>query len=181
MTSEHRLRLACHGWVHEHAGSVASAGHVVLEELLRRDIQVDLFAHRDHVPPPPALGARRLPVLRLRAEPAPGPRRPDPRVRPAAIACRVLPPASRRYWRRTFEPALEAEHARAPYDAVLTLGTSRDSVRSAQHHLAPVALPHRARGDQAPAETDRLRERTAVLCPRPGELPVQVVGGSDMR
>ena len=55
MTPNRRLRLACHGWVHEHAGSVASAGYVVLAELLRRGVAVDLFAHRAHVPPPPGL------------------------------------------------------------------------------------------------------------------------------
>ena len=124
MTSEHRLRLACHGWVHEHAGSVASAGHVVLEELLRRGVQVDLFAHRDHVPPPPPLeragcryfGFEQSPLL-ARVDRIPG--------TAGAMVGRLFSPASRRYWRRTFEPALEAEHARAPYDAVLTLGTTR--------------------------------------------------------
>jgi glycosyltransferase involved in cell wall biosynthesis len=124
MTSERRLRLACHGWVHEHAGSVASAGHVVLEELLRRGIHVDLFAQRDHVPPPPALeragcryfGFEQRPLL-ARVDRIAG--------TAGAIVGRLFSPASRRYWQRTFEPALEAEHARTPYDAVLTLGTTR--------------------------------------------------------
>ena len=118
------LRLACHGWVAEQAGSVASAGHVVLRELLRRGIAVDLFAHRSHVPPPPELieagcgyfGFDQNALLRT-VDRIPG--------TAGAVVGRGFGPASRRYWRRTFGSTLEAEHERRPYDAVLTLGTTR--------------------------------------------------------
>src|SRR4051794_40610864 len=118
------LRLACHGWVHEHAGSVASAGHVVLEELLRRGVEVDLYAHRDHVPPPEQLlseGGRYFGFDQnrlLRAVDRPG-------GRPGSTVQRLFSPYSRRYWRNAFSPAVRAEHGRRPYDAVLTLGTAR--------------------------------------------------------
>ena len=124
MTSDRPLRLACHGWVHEHAGSVASAGHVVLQELLRRGVTVDFFAHRSHVPPSPELteagyryfGFDQNTLLRA-LDRIPG--------MPGAVIGRAFGPLSRRYWRNTLQPPLRIEHERAPYDAVLTLGTTR--------------------------------------------------------
>jgi glycosyltransferase involved in cell wall biosynthesis len=117
-------RLACYGWVHEHAGSVASAGHVVLEELLRRGVAVDLYAHRAHVPPPPALTGAGLRYLGFdqtglldTLDRAPG-------LWGTAVR-RLCSPLYRRHWRRTFTPALAARHRETPYDAVLTLGTTR--------------------------------------------------------
>ncbi|CAM3259353.1 glycosyltransferase family 4 protein [Rhodothermus bifroesti] len=49
------MRIACYGLVEEHAGSVASADFLILEELLRRGHQVDLFAKADFVRQPEGL------------------------------------------------------------------------------------------------------------------------------
>ena len=96
----------------------------MLAELLRRGVQVDLFAHRSHVPPPPRLLEAGCGYLGFdqaawldafdRMQGTVG-----------TVAKRMLSPLPRRYWTRRFRPALEAEHARMPYDAVLTLGTTR--------------------------------------------------------
>ncbi len=51
-------RIACSGWVEEDAGSVASANYLILRELLRRGIEVDLYANREHVSPPRGLEGR---------------------------------------------------------------------------------------------------------------------------
>jgi glycosyltransferase involved in cell wall biosynthesis len=97
---------------------------VVLAELLRRGVAVDLYAHRAHVPPPPALldaGARYFGFdqtgLLDALDRAPG-------LWGTAVR-RSCSPLYRRHWRRTFPPALEARHREDPYDAVLTLGTTR--------------------------------------------------------
>ncbi|SHL06477.1 glycosyltransferase family 4 protein [Rhodothermus profundi] len=49
------MRIACYALVEQHAGSVASANYLVLEELLRRGHQVDLFAKADFVRKPEGL------------------------------------------------------------------------------------------------------------------------------
>jgi glycosyltransferase involved in cell wall biosynthesis len=108
--------------VAQHAGSVASAGYVLLHELLRRGLQVDLFAHRDHVPEPEGLRGERF---AYHGFPQPGwldavDRLPG--TAPAA-ARRLLYPFIVASWRRLLEPAAQAIHRRLPYDAVLALGT----------------------------------------------------------
>ena len=113
------LRLACYGWVDEHAGSLASANHLVLAELLRRGVEVDFYANRRHVPFPPGLegeGFRYLgvdPPRSLGVLPDRGQR----------MANWALAPWVRRAWRRRFGPLVEREHAAAPYDALVTLST----------------------------------------------------------
>ncbi len=49
------MRIACYALVEQHAGSVASANYLILEELLRRGHQVDLFAKADFVRRPEGL------------------------------------------------------------------------------------------------------------------------------
>lgn len=49
------MRIACYALVEQHAGSVASANYLILEELLRRGHQVDLFAKADFVRQPEGL------------------------------------------------------------------------------------------------------------------------------
>jgi glycosyltransferase involved in cell wall biosynthesis len=114
-----RLRLACYGWVDEQAGSLASANHLVLAELLRRGVDVDFYANRHHVPPPRGLGGTGFRYLGV-----------DP---PGALG--ALPPAGqrivnwglaplvRRGWRRRYGALVAREHERRPYDAVLSLST----------------------------------------------------------
>jgi glycosyltransferase involved in cell wall biosynthesis len=103
--------------VEEQAGSLASANHLVLGELLRRGVEVDFYANRRHVPPPAALvdlGLRYVGVDPPRgAEALPGGR---------AVPW-LLTPALRRAWRRRYEAAVAAERARGPYHALLTLST----------------------------------------------------------
>lgn len=112
------MRLACYGWVDEHAGSVASANHLVLRELLRRGVEVDFFANRDHVPPPRGLadGFRYV-----------GVRPPRPLGALPPLAQRgvnwLFSPAVRAAWRRIFQPVAERRHREAPFDALLSLGT----------------------------------------------------------
>jgi glycosyltransferase involved in cell wall biosynthesis len=110
--------------VEEHAGSVASAGYVVLGELLRQGVHVDLYAHREHVPKPAGLEVPGFRYLGFRqaawldAVDRVGGLRGD------ALA-RLASRPRERHWRRTFGSAATAEHHRQPYDAVLTLGTTR--------------------------------------------------------
>ncbi|WP_243664289.1 hypothetical protein [Rhodothermus marinus] len=54
------MRIACYALVEQHAGSVASANYLILEELLRRGHQVDLFAKADFVRRPEGWGAGRI-------------------------------------------------------------------------------------------------------------------------
>lgn len=111
------LRLACYGWVDEQAGSLASANHLVLAELLRRGVEVDFYANRRHVPAPPGLvdtGLRYQGVDPPRAAAA---------VPPVRGASWVLTPALRGAWRRRYERVAGAEHERDPYDALLCLST----------------------------------------------------------
>lgn len=122
-TPQRVRRLACYGWVAEHAGSVASAGYVVLAELLRRGVEVHLFAHRDHVPEPPGLRSDNF-VYRGFDQPRwldlvdglPG--------RATEAARRALFPLVAASWQRVFGPAALEEHRRSPYDAVLALHTT---------------------------------------------------------
>lgn len=113
------LRLACYGWVDEDAGSLASANHLVLDELLRRGAAVDFFANREHVPPPSGLvrdGFRYLGVDPPRSFGSlPGGAQ--------RVANWALAPVARRSWRRRYEPVAGAEHRQHPYDAVLSLST----------------------------------------------------------
>jgi glycosyltransferase involved in cell wall biosynthesis len=102
---------------------VASADFVVLAELLRHGVQLDLFAHRAHVPRPAGLvgsGFRYFgfdqPAWLDAVDRMPG---------ATGVGIRqLLAPLIQAYWRRTLEPAVEVEHLRQPYDAVLTLGTT---------------------------------------------------------
>jgi glycosyltransferase involved in cell wall biosynthesis len=45
------LKIACYGLVERDAGSVASANHVILRELLRRGHEIDLYGIRGYVEP----------------------------------------------------------------------------------------------------------------------------------
>ena len=112
-----RLRLACYGWVDELAGSLASANHLVLAELLRRGVGVDFYANRRHVPPPPGLGGEGFRYLGVDPPRLTGA---VPDVRGAAWA---LTPVLRRAWRGRYEEVAAAAHAERPYDALLCLST----------------------------------------------------------
>jgi glycosyltransferase involved in cell wall biosynthesis len=114
------LRLACYGWVDPDAGSLASANHLVLAELLRRGVAVDFYANREHVPEPPGLageGAFRYAGV--------DPPRLAGAVPPRAqrIANWLLGPGVRHLWRRRYAAAAGPRHEQAPYDAVLSLST----------------------------------------------------------
>jgi glycosyltransferase involved in cell wall biosynthesis len=115
-------RLACYGWVGEHAGSTASANYVLLEELLRRGLQLDLYAHREHIPEPVGL---RGPGFVYRGFPQPRwldlvDRLPGG----GADASRALLfPLIARAWQGVMQPTANSIHRQAPYDAVLALGT----------------------------------------------------------
>ena len=118
------MRLACYGWVDEDGGSVASAGHVVLAELVRLGIEVDLFAHQDHIPRP-----RHLPPGAFRYFGFAQPRWLDrvdrlPGRLPLGLR-KLLDPVYRRSWRTVYEVAVRREHRARPYDAVLNLHTQQ--------------------------------------------------------
>jgi glycosyltransferase involved in cell wall biosynthesis len=101
---------------------VASAGYLALRELLRRGVEIDLFAHGEHVPCPEGLvgegfryfGLGQPTILTLVD------RLPSPLV---TVVRRLFEPAVLAVWRRAYRPVVESEHQRAPYDAVLSLGT----------------------------------------------------------
>lgn len=111
-------RLACYGWVSEGAGSVASANYLILGELLRRGVEVDLYAHRQHVPRPAGLAG----PFRYFGFDAPALTGMFP-PRVQRIANWILSPAVRPAWRRVYEPTARARHDARPYDAFLSLGT----------------------------------------------------------
>jgi glycosyltransferase involved in cell wall biosynthesis len=113
------LRLACYGWVDRDAGSLASANHLVLAELLRRGVHVDFFANRAHVPPPAGLAGDGFRYVGV-----------DPPRLASAVPARaqrltnwLLAPVVRRAWRRRYRQVAGLAHDRAPYDALLTLST----------------------------------------------------------
>lgn len=118
------MRLACYGWVDANGGSVASANHVLLAELLKQGVDVDLFAHREHVPHPQGLPEEHFRYFGF-AQPRwldvvdrmPG--------QMSVAARKLLEPVYRHSWRRVYDPVADREHRRTPYDAVLTLGTQR--------------------------------------------------------
>jgi glycosyltransferase involved in cell wall biosynthesis len=111
-------RLACYGWVQEQAGSVASANYLLVRELLRRGIQIDFYANRQHVPPPAgfdgALEYLGFEPPTLTSTLPPGLQR---------IANWIASPAIRAAWRRVYAPAAAERHRGRPYDALLSLGT----------------------------------------------------------
>lgn len=114
------MKLACYGWVERDAGSVASAGHTVVDELLRRGHRVDLFADRDHVPAPAGIDGR--PGFTYVGLARPGaPLVAGPLREPAAVALGL---ALRAAWNRRCTEAAAARHAVEPYDAVLALGVA---------------------------------------------------------
>jgi glycosyltransferase involved in cell wall biosynthesis len=115
-------RLACYGWVDEKAGSVAAAGHLALRELLRRGVQVDLFAHAEHVPRPEDLVGEGFRYFGLE-QPAPLTWVDSLPSRLVTAVRLLFEPAAAAAWRRAYRPVVEGEHRRAPYDAVLALGT----------------------------------------------------------
>jgi glycosyltransferase involved in cell wall biosynthesis len=117
-----RPRLACYGWVDEKAGSVASGGYLALRELLRRGVQVDLFAHAEHVPCPEGLVGEGFRYFGLE-QPAPLTWVDSLPSRLGTAVRLLFEPAVAAAWRRAYRPVVEAEHRRAPYDAVFVLGT----------------------------------------------------------
>jgi glycosyltransferase involved in cell wall biosynthesis len=103
--------------VDEQAGSLASANHLVLGELLRRGVEVDFYANRRHVPPPAGLGGEGFRYVGVDPPRLAGA---VPDVRGVSWA---LTPAVRRTWRRQYGHVASQEHAAAPYDALVCLST----------------------------------------------------------
>ena len=114
------MRIAAYGWVDAHAGSVASANHVLLDHLLRRGHDVTLFGKRDFVDPPalraypgyshePAgLGHIARPVRAVT----------DRAALAGVLYNRLREPGNSALVRR----AVGRAHAREPFDALLFLG-----------------------------------------------------------
>jgi glycosyltransferase involved in cell wall biosynthesis len=109
-------RLACYGWVEPEAGSVASADYLILKELLRRGIEIDFYANRQHVPHPPGLDCDGFRYFGF-APPV------IDRALPPRIAGSFFWPLVSARWRGIFGPVAEARHREVPYDAMLSLGT----------------------------------------------------------
>lgn len=116
-------RVACYGWVDEGGGSLASGHYLLLRELTRRGVSVDLFAERGHVPQPTGLPRERFrylgfePPLLVRLV------RRLPKAAAWALE-RLCLPAVNFSWRRTYQPTAEEMHSEAPYDVILALGTT---------------------------------------------------------
>jgi glycosyltransferase involved in cell wall biosynthesis len=112
------MRLACYGWVAEQSGSVASANYLVVQELLRRGVEVDFYANQRHVADPgfvqPGFRYLGFEPPRLYSSLPPTAQR---------LVNWSLSPVVRAAWRWIFEPAVESEHRVRRYDAVLSLGT----------------------------------------------------------
>lgn len=114
-TSSAHMKLACYGWVIKDAGSVASANYVVLQELLRRGIEVHLFANPSHIPYPDGLDHDHFRYFEVM----------PPRFvgnLPAPLYWLLYPYVSTA-WRLACQPAAEKQHRKSPYDALLSLGT----------------------------------------------------------
>jgi glycosyltransferase involved in cell wall biosynthesis len=103
--------------VDEHAGSLASANHLVLGELLRRGVGIDFYANRRHVAAPAGLGGE---GFRYVGVDPPGLAGAVPDVRGVSWP---LTPVVRRGWRRQYGRVAAREHAAAPYDALVCLST----------------------------------------------------------
>lgn len=116
-------RLACSGFVDAASESQIAGNYLLLRELTRRGISVDLFADRGRVPPPPGLPLESFrylgfapPLLQRLLD------RPPERV--SWVLGRMCLPAVYASWQRTYQPAAESSHAAAPYDALLVLATT---------------------------------------------------------
>jgi glycosyltransferase involved in cell wall biosynthesis len=113
------LRIACSGLVEERAGSVATAGYLVLRELVAAGVDVHFYANQAYVPEPSSLPDGRFEYLGFK-EPA------WIRAMPARIkfvANWAAAPVMRVTWARLFGRVARQRDSRAPYDAVLSLGT----------------------------------------------------------
>lgn len=111
-------RIACYGWVEEGAGSVASGNYLLLRELLERGVEVDFYAHRQHVPPPRGLQGD----LRYLGFDSPVSLERLP-ARTRRVSGWLLSPYVARAWRKVYEPVAQRHHRETPYDVVLSLGT----------------------------------------------------------
>ena len=118
---EHRLRIAFYGFAEREAGSVSSAGYVILQELLERGHQIDFFGKRSFAFP---TGLEAYPNFRLiNAE----------RLleRWFGQAChfgngilrKIAGPLTAAQTRRNIPSAIRVEHQKSPYDVCLYFGT----------------------------------------------------------
>lgn len=114
------MRIASFGWVDEDAGSVASASYVVVQELLRRGHQIDLYADREHIPSPAKLaGVAGFCYIGL---PRPAICRVPGRAKQAAEI--AAGPAWEVAWRQRYLQAARSRQRAAAYDVLLTLGVA---------------------------------------------------------
>jgi glycosyltransferase involved in cell wall biosynthesis len=113
------MRFACFGWVDSEAGSVASANHLLLETLLERGHEVDLFAEDGFVNPATLQGRqgyRYCPLpTRLVTRLAHGR---DRAIVPLVLLNRATAPPFYRKLRNSVAQA----HSRHAYDVLLFLG-----------------------------------------------------------
>lgn len=114
------MRLACSGLVEESAGSVATAGYLVLRELIRREFHVDFYAEVGYVPRPDGLRSDRFEYLGFKP-----PRwisMMPPKVH--LVSKWLFTPPMRRSWAATFRSVALERHRMTPYDALVSLGTA---------------------------------------------------------
>jgi len=119
------MRIACYGFVDADAGSVAGANYLIIRHLLHRNHTIDFFAKRDFVHPESLFtyegftyfGVERGKYLRVEelADAIPF------SSRPLQFAADQL---SYNAHMRLIQRKLLKQHAKAPYDVALFLGTS---------------------------------------------------------
>ncbi len=116
------MRIACYALVEQHAGSVASANYLILEELLRRGHQVDLFAKADFVRRPE--GLERWPNFRYEGVLLERLRSLRDRGRPLLRGSleRIVEDWIYRRHLDAIARRVAAWHRRQPYDVLLFLG-----------------------------------------------------------
>ncbi|MEM1011065.1 MAG: hypothetical protein AAGI46_02460 [Planctomycetota bacterium] len=118
-----QLRIACNGYVDAGSGSIAAAGHRLLDSLLARGHRIDFFSKPSFVYPSDLL--ERHDTLRYRrAEDSVAER--IKRVATRVVGQQFATPVSllqHRVFARVVMRKMRADHAADDYDAVLFLGT----------------------------------------------------------
>ncbi len=117
------LRIACNGYVDARSGSIAAAGHQLLDALLARGHQIDFFSKPSFVHPVDLLD--RHPNLRYRRAEDPLADRAK-RLATRLVGAQLATPISllqHRAFARAVTRAMRAAHHLEPFDAVLFIGT----------------------------------------------------------
>ena len=173
------VRLACSGLLDERAGSVAGAGYLLVRELLSRGIDIDFYAENGYTPMPESLAGPRFNYV--------GIERPrwmssmPPRV--LFLTIWLLAPFVQRTWENRFGPVARERHRVAPYDAVLSLGTTPRFTIPGVPTVTWLqgSAADRSRGDPTLAKTNCRRTRVTPVLRLAGRITFHVGSTTEIR